>query len=200
VGQRRRALEALELVTGPPVRETGVDGVVVWTPTPIRDDRGFFSRTLDLAWCEALGLETTFVHHNQSRSTRGVLRGLHVRIGAGEAKLVRCARGRVIDHVVDTRPWSRTFRRTEQVVLDDELLHHLYLPPFVAHGFQVVSEVADVCYLHSRPYEAGEDLSIAWDDPTLALAWPILPPILAERDATAPPLAAVDLEGAFERG
>jgi dTDP-4-dehydrorhamnose 3,5-epimerase len=192
-------VEALELVTGSPVRETTIDGVVVFTPTPITDERGFFSRTLDLAWCAERDLETTFVHHNQSRSTRGVLRGLHVRTGAGETKLVRCARGRVIDHVVDTRPWSPTFRRTEQVVLDDELLHHLYLPPFVAHGFQVVSEVADVCYLHSRPYEAGADLSIAWDDPALELAWPILPPILSGRDATAPPLTVLDLWRAFER-
>ena len=187
-------------MTAPPVRETAIDGVVVFTPSPVRDERGFFSRTLDLAWCAARGLETTFVQHNQSRSTQGVLRGLHVRIGAGEAKLVRCARGRIVDHVVDTRPWSPTFRCTERVVLDDEQLDHLYLPPFVAHGFQVVSDVADVCYLHSSPYEAGADLSLAWNDATLALEWPLLPPILSERDASAPTLAEVNLETLFDRG
>jgi dTDP-4-dehydrorhamnose 3,5-epimerase len=186
-------------VTASPVMETAIDGVVVFTPTPVRDERGFFSRTLDVAWCAAQGLETEFVQHNQSRSTRGVLRGLHVRAGASEAKLVRCARGTIVDHVVDTRPWSPTFRRTERFVLDDEQLHHLYLPPCVAHGFQVVSDVADVCYLHSRSYEAGADLSLAWNDATLALDWPLLPPILSARDAAAPPLADVDLESVFER-
>ena len=83
-----------------------------------------------------------------------------MRGGRGETKLVRCARGAVVDYVVDTRPWSPTFRRVERFELDDVALHHLYLPPFVAHGFQVVSDEADVCYLHSRPYEPGADLAV----------------------------------------
>jgi dTDP-4-dehydrorhamnose 3,5-epimerase len=186
-------------VTDPSVRTSGIEGVVVFSPEPVVDERGFFSRTLDVEWCRSLGLETGFVHHNQSRSTRGVLRGLHVRAGVGEAKLVRCARGLVVDHVVDVRPWSPTFRHTEEHRLDDVMLDHLYLPPFVAHGFQVVSAVADVCYLHSRPYEAGEDVSIAWDDPTLGLVWPILPPVLSARDAAAAPMAELDLERLFDR-
>jgi len=178
---------------------TSIDGVFALRPTPIADDRGWFARTLDLDWCATRGLETTFVQHNQSRSTRGVLRGLHVRAGRGETKLVRCARGSVVDHVVDTRPWSPTFGRSERFVLDDETMLHLYLPPFVAHGFQVVSDVADICYLHSRPYEAGADISVRWDDPALALAWPIRPPIVSDRDAAAPRLVDAGLEAAFER-
>jgi dTDP-4-dehydrorhamnose 3,5-epimerase len=178
---------------------TAIDGVFAFRPAPFTDDRGWFARTLDLDWCERRGLETRFVQHNQSRSTRGVLRGLHVRAGRGETKLVRCARGRVVDHVVDARPWSPTFGRSERFVLDDEAMLHLYLPPFVAHGFQVVSEVADICYLHSRPYETGADLSVHWDDPALALDWPIRPPIVSERDAAAPPLADAGLAAAFER-
>ena len=179
------------------VTPTPLDGVYVFTPQCLGDERGWFVRTLDLDWCRQLGLEDSFVHHNQSRSSHGVLRGLHVRTGSGEVKLVRCARGAVVDHVVDTRPWSPTFRRSHRVVLDDERHHHLYLPKFVAHGFQVISREADVCYLHSRPYEADADISIAWNDPRLALEWPIEPPVLSARDASAPSLGSLSLETLF---
>jgi dTDP-4-dehydrorhamnose 3,5-epimerase len=180
------------------VAATPIQGVMLITPTPIVDERGFFSRTLDIGWLDALGLCTQFVHHNQSRSRRGVLRGLHVRSGAGEVKLVRCARGSIVDYAVDTRPWSPTFRRVERFVLDDVDLRQLYLPPFVAHGFQVVSAEADVCYLHSRPYEPGADLALAWDDPTLGIDWPIEPPLVSERDSGSPRLGNVDLAALFQ--
>jgi dTDP-4-dehydrorhamnose 3,5-epimerase len=154
---------------------------------------------LDLAWLEELGLETNFVQQNQSRSVHRVLRGIHVRGGVGEAKLVRCASGSIVDHVVDLRPWSPTYLRTERLVLDDVGMHHLYLPPFVAHGFQVTSDRADVCYHHSRSYEPGADLSFAWNDPDLALEWPVPDPIVSERDAEAPLVRDVDLSRAFQR-
>lgn len=178
---------------------TSIEGVHLFSSARHGDERGWFTRTLDLAWLDGLGLDSRFVQHNQSRSVRRVLRGLHVRGGAGESKLVRCARGAVVDHVVDLRPWSPSFLRTERFVLDDEQSQHLYLPPFVAHGFQVVSEHADICYLHSRAYVPDADISIAWNDPGLALEWPILDPILSERDAAAPKLADVDLGAAFHR-
>jgi dTDP-4-dehydrorhamnose 3,5-epimerase len=178
---------------------TTIEGVHRFTPAPIRDERGFFSRTFDVEWCRSAGLETEFVQHNQSRSVQGVLRGLHVRTGASESKLVRCAHGSIVDFVVDVRPWSPTFRRVERFDLDDETMPHLYLPPFVAHGFQVLSGSADICYLHSRPYEPGADLAIAWDDPTLAIPWPITPPILSERDESAPLLGSIDLDALFSR-
>lgn len=178
---------------------TTIDGVHRFTPTPIRDERGFFSRTFDVEWCRAAGVESEFVQHNQSRSAQGVLRGLHVRTGPSEAKLVRCAHGSIVDFVVDVRPWSPTFRRIERFDLDDETMVHLYLPPFVAHGFQVVSPTADVCYQHSRPYEPGADLAIAWNDPTLGIPWPITPPSLSERDRAAPPLDDLDLDTLFTR-
>ncbi|HWM21431.1 MAG TPA: dTDP-4-dehydrorhamnose 3,5-epimerase family protein [Ilumatobacteraceae bacterium] len=192
-------MEAVAELTRGPARETAIPGVVVFAPQPITDDRGWFSRTLDLAWLEEAGLETRFVHHNQSRSRRGVVRGLHVRAGQGEVKLVRCARGAIVDHVVDVRPWSPVFGRVERFELDDDSLEQLYLPPFVAHGFQVVSDVADVCYLHSRPYEAGAELALAWDDPALGISWPVVPAIVSDRDASAPRLADLDLGGAFVR-
>jgi dTDP-4-dehydrorhamnose 3,5-epimerase len=179
---------------------TTIEGVHRFTPAPIRDERGFFSRTFDVEWCREAGVETEFVQHNQSRSAQGVLRGLHVRAGASEAKLVRCAHGSIVDFVVDVRPWSPTYRRVERFELNDETMVHLYLPPFVAHGFQVLSPHADVCYLHSRPYEAGADLAIAWNDPTLDIPWPITPPLLSERDRSAPLLSSIDLDAAFRRG
>jgi dTDP-4-dehydrorhamnose 3,5-epimerase len=184
-------------MTGDVVQRTSIDGVMLVVPSPVVDDRGFFSRTLDLAWLEAAGLVTHFPHHNQSRSRRGVLRGLHVRRGSSEVKLVRCARGAIVDHVVDTRPWSPTFGRVERFTLDDVDLRQLYLPPCVAHGFQVVSDEADVCYLHSRPYEPGADVAFAWDDPTLGLEWPIDPPIVSARDTGSPRIATVDLDALF---
>lgn len=179
------------------VQSTSLDGVHVFAPRRQGDDRGWFVRTFDRAWCDEVGVPADFVQHNQSRSARGVLRGLHVRIGAGEVKLVRCAHGAIVDHVVDVRPWSPTFRRTERFVLDDQQLLHLYLPPFVAHGFQVVTASADVCYSHSRPYVPGEDISIAWNDPSLALDWPLPEPALSARDASAPLLDEVDLVAIF---
>jgi dTDP-4-dehydrorhamnose 3,5-epimerase len=181
------------------VHATPIEGVFVMTPRPIADERGWFTRTLDLAWCRSAGLHADFVQHNQSRSARGVLRGLHVRTGRGEAKLVRCARGAVVDHVVDTRPWSSTFGHVERYELDDVTHLHLYLSPFIAHGFQVTSDEADVCYLHSRPHEPESELAVAWNDPDLRLSWPISPPILSARDAAAPPLAEIDLDALFEQ-
>jgi dTDP-4-dehydrorhamnose 3,5-epimerase len=186
-------------VAHPEVQATSIEGVFVMTPEPVADERGWFTRTLDLDWLRAAGLETEYVQHNQSRSRRGVLRGLHVRGGGGETKLVRCSRGAVVDHVVDTRPWSPTFRQVERFELDDVSHRHLYLAPFVAHGFQVVSDEADVCYLHSRPYEPGADLAVSWNDPSLDLVWPVDPPIVSERDALAPALDEIDLGAAFER-
>jgi dTDP-4-dehydrorhamnose 3,5-epimerase len=201
VGQRASPVEDVELVARPDgnVRATSIEGVFLMTPRVVHDARGWFTRTLNLEWCRDVGLDADFEQHNQSRSALGVLRGLHVRGGQGETKLVRCARGAVVDYVVDTRPWSPTFRRTERFELDDVSHHHLVLSPFIAHGFQVVSEEADICYLHSRPYEPAAEFVVAWNDASLALGWPIVPPIVSARDASAPRLAEIDLDAAFER-
>lgn len=181
------------------IRSTSIGGVFLILPRPIADERGFFSRTLDLEWLRAAGLESTFVHHNQSRSGHGVVRGLHVRGGRGEVKLVRCAHGAIVDFVVDVRPWSPTFRHVERFRLDDVSLEQLYLPPFVAHGYQVISDQADVCYLHSRPYEPGADLAIAWNDASLALDWPIEPARPSASDNSALPLDAAHLAAMLDQ-
>lgn len=165
-------------------RELAITGVWLFEPDVHRDDRGSFARTFDLDVYEQLGLVSQFVQHNQSRSGPAVLRGLHVRIGAGEAKVVRCSRGAVFEVVVDARP-GPGFGSVELLQLDDRTMAQLYLPPGVAHGFQVLGDGADICYLHSERYRPDEDISWRWDDPTLGIEWPVRPPILSERDANA---------------
>ena len=169
-----------------------IDGVFAFRPIIHHDDRGWFSRTLETADLARHGLNQTWSQHSQSRSRRGVLRGLHVRAGIGEAKMFRCARGAVFEIVVDVRPWSASFMVTEEFRVDDDSMTHLYLPRGVAHGFQAVSDFADVCYLHEAMYEPGSDIAFAWNDPRFDIAWPITPPILSNGDTDAPGWATLD--------
>jgi dTDP-4-dehydrorhamnose 3,5-epimerase len=168
------------------VRTTSLDGVLVFVPRPHRDGRGFFTRTFDADIAAAHGVDPlAFVQDSQSRSEGGVLRGLHGRSGRGEAKMVRCARGAIHDVVVDARPDSPTFGHSEAFRLDDELFWHLYIPPGMLHGFQVLSEYADVCYRIDRPHDPTEDLSVRYDDPELAIRWPLPVGALSFRDSNA---------------
>ena len=166
--------------------------VLVFEPEPFVDDRGFFVRTLSADVIASAGLDhTRFVQESQSRSGRAVLRGLHGRAALSEGKLVRCARGEVFEVVVDLRPWSPTFLQRESFVLDDHAHHQVWVPPGCVHGFQVVSELADICYRMDAVYDPSLDISVAWDDPDLAIPWPVRPPILSDRDRAAPALAEV---------
>jgi dTDP-4-dehydrorhamnose 3,5-epimerase len=168
------------------VDSTDIPGVLVFRPAPHHDDRGFFTRTFDARVAAEHGLDVAdFVQDSQSRSHHGTLRGLHGRSGAGEAKLVRCARGAVWDVVVDARPDSPTFGRHAAFRLDDEEFVMLYVPRGLLHGFQVLSEVADTCYRIDRPHDPAEDLSVRYDDPDLAIDWPLEPGELSARDASA---------------
>ena len=168
------------------VRTASIDGVLVFVPTPYRDDRGFFTRTFDADIAAVHGLDPRgFVQDSQSRSEGGTLRGLHGRSGRGEAKLVRCARGAIHDVVVDARPDSPTFGEVEAFRLDDEDFWHLYIPPGLLHGFQVLSEWADVCYRIDRPHDPTQDLSVRYDDPELAIRWPVPVVTLSSRDSAA---------------
>ena len=176
----------------PTVRPGHLEGLLHVLPAPIHDERGFFVRTLDAASLRAAGVDpVTFVQENQSRSRRGTLRGIHFRRALSEGKLVRCARGSVYEVVIDLRPWSSTFLQQEAVVLDDERHEQLFVPPGCGHGFQVTSESADVCYKHDAAYQPELETGIAWDDPDLAIAWPIGDPILSPRDRVQPTLAEV---------
>lgn len=176
----------------PTVRPGAIRGVLHVQPEPFRDERGFFVRTMDAGTLRAAGLDPArFVQENQSRSRRGTLRGLHCRRELSEGKLVRCARGRVFEAIVDLRPWSPTFLVQEHLVLDDRDHRQVFVPPGCAHGFLVLSAVADICYRHDAAYAPGVEAGVRWDDPELAIPWPARPTILSERDRALPALAQV---------
>lgn len=160
--------------------------MLVFVPTPHRDDRGLFTRTFDTAIAAEHGVDLgALAQDSQSRSREGTVRGMHTRRGAGEAKLVRAAHGAVHDVLVDARPDSPTFGRVESFRLDDVDFHHLYVPAGLLHGFQALTDVADVCYRIDRPHAPGEDLAVAHDDPDLAIAWPAPVTAISERDRSA---------------
>ena len=163
-----------------------IAGVVLFKPTPIRDDRGFFTRTLDVAILESAGIDpASFKQENQSRSYRGGIRGLHSRLGEGEAKLARCARGSVLDVILDARPGSPTFGEIESYVLDDVEHLQVYVPAGCMHGYQALTPEADFCYRSSRFYEPGE-VAVNPYDPELAIPWQEPRGTLSERDASSP--------------
>ena len=171
--------------------ETKLDGVVLLEPEVHGDARGFMVETYRRdAWAE-LGVEVEFVQHNHSRSSRGTLRGLHFQTEPGQAKLVRCPRGRIFDVAVDLRRDSPTHGQWEGHELDDERHRQLFVPAGFGHGFAVLSEEADVAYQLSSLYDPATESGIAWDDPDIGVEWPVESPLLSERDKTAPRLAEV---------
>jgi dTDP-4-dehydrorhamnose 3,5-epimerase len=174
------------------IEVTRITGAVLFRPSPHVDERGFFSRTFDAAVAQAAGIDpAAFVQDSVSRSAQGVLRGLHLRGGRGEAKLVRCSYGAVFDVIVDLRPTSPTYRNWESFELRDDEQVSLYVPAGCAHGFQALTQPADVSYRIDREHDPAEDLSIAHDDPELAIPWPLPVSGISERDRRAPFLAAV---------
>jgi dTDP-4-dehydrorhamnose 3,5-epimerase len=172
-----------------PVRR--IDGALLFRPAPHVDERGFFCRTFDADVMRAAGIDpAAFTQDSLSRSARGVVRGLHVRRGKGEAKLVRCSYGMIFDVVVDLRPTSPTYRNWESFELRDNEQVSLYVPAGCAHGFQALTDPADVSYRIDRAHDPAEDVSIAFDDPELAIPWPLPVTAVSARDRLAPPLAA----------
>jgi dTDP-4-dehydrorhamnose 3,5-epimerase len=170
------------------VRTTSIHGVLLFVPTPHHDARGLFTRTFDSAIAAEHGIDpNAFTQDSQSRSHLGVLRGLHGRSGQGEAKLVRCAHGAVSDVVVDARPDSPTYGQHKMFRLDDEHFMQLYIPPGLLHGFQALTPVADVCYRIDRPHDPAEDIAVRYDDPTLAIPWPLPVTGISARDLAANP-------------
>jgi dTDP-4-dehydrorhamnose 3,5-epimerase len=167
----------------------------MFTPIPHVDERGLFSRTFDVEDMREAGIDpSAFVQDSISRSARGVIRGLHVRSGKGEAKVVRCSYGSVFDVIVDLRPSSPTFLNWEKFDLDGLAQVSVYVPAGCAHGFQALTEPADVSYRIDRPHDPNEDVAIAFDDPQLAIPWPLPVSAMSQRDQRALPLnAAVEL-------
>lgn len=163
-----------------------------------RDARGFFLESYNArVFEEAMGFPVHFVQDNHSRSTRGVLRGLHYQLPPrAQGKLLRVVRGEVFDVAVDLRESSPTFGTWVGTHLSAENHHQLWIPPGFAHGFLVLSEVAEVLYKTTDLYAPEFERALAWDDPTVGIVWPDLPegitPILSDKDAVAPNLAAAE--------
>ncbi|MEA2314294.1 MAG: dTDP-4-dehydrorhamnose 3,5-epimerase [Solirubrobacteraceae bacterium] len=170
-------------------------GLVVIQPSVHRDERGFFAETYRHHWHGELGIpaQRQFVQDNHSRSTRGVVRGMHFQLGEGVAKLVRCSRGAIMDVAVDLRAGSPTHGQWEAVELDEQSMRELYVPVGFAHGFCVLSDVADVLYKQTGYYDEALERGIAWDDPEVGIEWPF--PIeqltVSDRDAAAPRLSEI---------
>jgi dTDP-4-dehydrorhamnose 3,5-epimerase len=179
-----------------------IPGLVCLEPSVYPDERGFFCETYRRSSHGELGIPAgdEFVQDNHSRSARGVVRGMHFMVGDGVAKLVRCARGRILDVAVDLRRGSPTYGHWQGFELDDENMRQLYVPVGFAHGFCVLSDVADVIYKQTAYYDPALERGIAWDDPEIGVRWPL--PLaeltVSERDGAAPRLAEVADELPFE--
>ncbi len=181
-----------------------LDGLIAIEPDVHGDERGFFAETYRRAWHPDAGIPAgeEFIQDNHSRSTRAVVRGMHFHIGPGVAKLVRCSRGRILDVAVDLRQGSPTYGEWEGFELDSETLRELYVPVGFAHGFCVLSDVADVLYKQTAYYDPAVERGIAWDDPDVAIRWPlpVSELIVSDRDSSAPRLADVAHELPFVYG
>jgi dTDP-4-dehydrorhamnose 3,5-epimerase len=170
---------------------TKLEGVVLLEPEVHGDERGFMVETYRHDVWAGLGVEVEFVQQNHSRSAKGTLRGLHFQTRPGQAKLIRCPRGKIFDVAVDLRRDSPTYGQWEGHVLDDETHRQLFVPAGFGHGFAVLSDVADVAYQLSSLYDPATESGIAWDDPDVGVEWPVDEPLLSERDRSALRLAEV---------
>ena len=170
------------------VIETAIPGLLILEPKVFGDARGFFMESYNAkAFQDATGLDVNFVQDNHSRSGKGVLRGLHYQIEQAQGKLVRVTRGSVFDAVVDLRKSSPTFGQWAGVELSEENSRQLWIPPGFAHGFLVTSDSADFLYKTTDYYAPQFERSLAWNDPTVGVEWPLA--------GTAPQLSAKDVAG-----
>jgi dTDP-4-dehydrorhamnose 3,5-epimerase len=171
--------------------ETELPGVVLVEPQVHSDERGFFLETYHEQKYRDGGIRAAFVQDNESRSSRGILRGLHGQAPDSQGKLVRAIEGAVFDVAVDVRLGSPAFGRFVALELSAENFRQVYVPPGMIHGFVVTSEVAQVEYKCSDFYRPEQEFSVRWDDPEIAIPWPISEPVLSEKDRTAPLLRDV---------
>jgi len=172
------------------VLPTELPGVLLIEPVVHRDDRGFFLETYHAQKYREAGITLPFVQDNHSRSGAGTLRGLHAQLGRRpQGKLVRTLQGEIFDVAVDARRGSPTFRRWVGVRLSGDDFRQLWVPPGFLHGFCVLSASAEVAYKCTEPWDPSAEISVRWDDPELAITWPLTAPVLSAKDAAAPRLA-----------
>ena len=174
------------------ILETELPGVLLVEPTVHRDDRGFFLETYHRQKYADGGIDVTFVQDNHSRSVARTLRGLHAQLRNPQGKLVRAVEGEIWDVAVDIRPASPSYRRWVGAVLSADNFRQLWVPPGFAHGFCVLSALAQVEYKCTTLYDRDDEICVAWDDPDLAIAWPVDEPLLSEKDRRAPRLAELE--------
>ena len=178
------------------VIQTPMSGLVVIEPQLFQDDRGFFLETYQESRYLEAGIFDSFVQDNQSRSVRGVLRGLHFQINHPQAQIVTVMRGSIFDVVVDLRPASQTFGRWFGVELSDCIAaRQVYMAPGFAHGFCVLSDWADLHYKVSRHYDPHDEGGLLWNDKDVGICWPLREPVVSVRDAVFPHLK--DLSPSF---
>lgn len=169
--------------------EFEIPGLILIEPVVFTDGRGFFLESYKYSDFFEAGIREQFVQDNHSMSVKGVLRGLHFqKEPSSQGKLIRCIRGEIFDVAVDIRPDSPTFGRWVSIILSEDNKKMLYIPPGFAHGFQVLSDVAEVLYKATKEYSPDLEGGIVWNDPTLAIPWPIQEPVLSERDRNWPSL------------
>ena len=170
---------------------TALSGVIIVEPDVHQDGRGYFLETYHAEKYRAAGIQGPFVQDNHSRSIGGTVRGLHLQLRDPQGKLIHVIEGEIFDVAVDVRRGSPTFGRWVSVMLSAENFRQCYVPPGFAHGFSVTSEVAQVEYKCTTSYDGASEIGIAWNDPTLAIPWPVPDPVLSDRDRRQPMLAAV---------
>jgi dTDP-4-dehydrorhamnose 3,5-epimerase len=164
--------------------------VLLITPTVYGDERGFFLESFNEREFARAGIDARFVQDNHSRSSKGVLRGLHYQLEHPQGKLVRVVRGAIFDVVADVRVGSPTFGKWIGLTLDDVGKQSLWIPAGFAHGFCIVSDTADVLYKATDFYAPADERGIIWNDPSLAIEWPVNNPTLSAKDAAFEPLSA----------
>jgi dTDP-4-dehydrorhamnose 3,5-epimerase len=170
---------------------TDLPGVLILEPQVYRDDRGHFFESFNRKAVAPAGITQEFVQDNQSRSQKNVLRGLHAQLTQAQGKLVRVLAGEVFDVVVDIRRGSPTFKKWIGVTLSSDNFKQLYIPPGFAHGFCVLSAMADVLYKVTDFYAPSDELHLLWNDPDLKIVWPIQNPIVSPKDAAGVTLAEI---------
>ena len=171
------------------VVQTKLPGVLLIEPKVFGDHRGFFLETYNARRYKEAGIEVPFVQDNHSRSIRGTLRGLHFQLTKPQAKLLWVVSGEVFDVAVDVRPGSATFGKWFGATLSAENKKQIFVPAGFAHGFAVISDIAEVYYKCSDFYDPKDEGGILWNDPQLAIDWPLREPLLSQKDAALPALA-----------
>lgn len=176
------------------IQKTDIEGVLVIEPAVFSDERGYFMETYHQKRYLEMGISSVFLQDNLSYSVRGTLRGLHYQYPNAQAKLVQVVRGEIYDVAVDIRPESTTFGKWVGVYLDSDTKRQLFIPEGFAHGFAVISDYALFTYKCSDLYDPSSEKGIIWNDPGLAIDWPVTSPLLSEKDQQYQALRDIPME------